>query len=484
MRFADNDSISDFQIVKRILTQATPFVFNRLGEVGSDYLIFQWFSSLGRNWLAAAGIVNPVMAITRGVNAVILYATAPKVRKINQDPNAVSSVVRRSWLLAAFLGLAGATMASLSGFLFKGLREPEAAVEIAQNFLWAYSAGLIPILSVVSDQQTVLGLEKPYWVLGMTLLMNPLILALGYPLAFNGGLKEIGFGLAYSVVGLLHHLAYIGLFKKIFKLGGLCRRPDCSLLEETGSLAKTGSWGGLYAFFELGGNVTTALLLGRGKNGDQVLGYWLPSQLYSSIFGNLTYAYGHSVGISVNKSKEAKRDREAGRIGNIGIGLGLVLFFVLIILFLISPNLLLRPFLGDDCSALARNFLLITLLSLFPDILRNVGSGNLRGLGDNSFASLTNASVISLTQVSSVIAHAAGASPETIIGIRAGGIATCGMLISGRWWYKSKPVESENVYSPLIRYSAGVRETGGSFFDWLKNCFRSRESESVFILNR
>ncbi|MBS0351551.1 MAG: hypothetical protein JSR33_10290, partial [Proteobacteria bacterium] len=340
-----------------------------------------------------------------------------------------------SWLFALPLGITAAGIALLSEYILKGLDQPERAAEVAKDFLWPYALGLPFTLMTISNQQTMLGLNKPKYVLMMTALNVPLILAIGYPFIFKLGLNETGLGSAYAISGFSHFISYSILFKykfadyKIFDFRSLCKKDGkCALL------ASKGFWIGLYAFVELGNVLANTILIGRSNNAndDDALSALQPALQYASIVANLTFALGHSLTILITGSQKTKSHVETKKLGVNGIWMGLTLPLTILTVFFIDQDLLLKPFLGEDTTDLARRLLLINILSQVADTFRNIGSGILRGVGNTSFASNVNiVTVLCLMMPFSLIAEMIyNLGPEAVLSGRAVGIAVGAALIS------------------------------------------------------
>lgn len=431
------------------------FALTRAAETVADSLAIELIlSKIDSENRSAAHLmtVTSLRIILRGVNATLLYYTAPHVREHKEHPQKVKKILHNSWLFALPLGMGAMVIALCSAPILRSLGESETSAHIAGNFLAAYGPGLLPTLLVISNQQTLLGLGNAKTVLLMTALHTPLILLLGYPLTFTLGLKETGLGIAYSVAASAHFLSYLVLFRKKFREYDLLKL-DRSLWRRDGEclfLARKGFWIGVYAFLELSNVWVTIALIGSMPDGGTDLSALSPGLQYASIIANMMFAFGHSVGIPVKGSCAESKYNEAKQLGHAGIGISFALPLSFLLLFAIDQDLLLKPFLGDDTTALARSFLLINLVGQVMDALRNSASGALRGLGDTASAALVNtASVFLLTTPLSLAARfALNWGPEAILGIRIAGIGIGGAAIGYEWMKQSKRLP-EDGFSAL-----------------------------------
>lgn len=430
--FSNPVSIS---IPRKIASESWPFLLNRLIELVVDYGAMAMLSQVDTDRRDATSLITSMCIILRSVNATFLFYTGKEVNGNKNNPLEVGNILRNSWLFALPLGITAAGIALSSEYILKGLGQPGRAAEVAKNFLWPYAAGLPFTLMTISNQQTMLGLNKPKYVLMMTALNVPLILAIGYPFIFNLGLNETGLGFAYAISGFSHYISYLILFKckfneyKIFNLGSLFIKDGKCIL-----LASKGFWIGLYAFIELGNVLANTILVGRSDNagGDDALSALQPALQYASMVANLTFALGHTLTILITGSQKNKIYSETKKLGTYGLLMGLTFPLTILGVFFINQDFLLKPFLGEDTNDLARHLLLINILGQVADTFRNIGSGILRGMGNTSFPSNVNmATVLCLMMPFSFITEMIyNLGPEAILSGRAVGIAVGGALIS------------------------------------------------------
>lgn len=360
--------------------QATDVVL--MGWLGARQLAA---SALGLNFtfaltLIALGLItaaSPMMATALGGKLRMLHEVR---RTFRQSVWLVLTVVAPIWLLQWH-----------SGYLIRLLGQEPALADDAQRFLRGYMWSVLPFLLFQTMRNFVAALERPGWVLAISVTGIAMNAVLGYGLIFGHfGFPQMGIfggGLASSIVwGLLAlMLALVIVTDRQFRryhLFGRFWRPDWPRYRH---LWKLGLPIGLAMGFEGGVFSAAAYLMGL-INAESLAAHAVALQIAAMSFmvpWGMAQAATVRVGIALGQ-----RDRAAiGRAGWTAWTLGVGFMAIMAVIMWTLPRELITLFLDDipanqTVIGLGVSFIAVAAIFQIVDGAQVVGAGMLRGLHD------------------------------------------------------------------------------------------------------
>lgn len=377
------------------LALAWPLILSNLtmsAIQATDVVLMGWLgprqlaaSALGLNFtfaltLIALGLItaaSPMMATAFGGKLRMLHEVR---RTFRQSLWLVLTLVVPIWMLQWY-----------SGALIRMLGQEPALADDAQRFLRGYMWSVLPFLAFQAMRNFVAALERPGWVLAISLTGIILNALLGYGLIFGRfGLPQLGIfggGLASSIVwgALAAMLALVIVTDRQFRryhLFGRFWRPDWPRYRH---LWKLGLPIGLAMGFEGGVFSAAAYLMGL-INADSLAAHAVALQIAAMSFmvpWGMAQAATVRVGIALGQD-----DRAAiGRAGWTAWMLGVGFMAVMAVMMWAIPRELITLFLDDTPAnatviALGVSFLGVAAVFQIVDGAQVVGAGMLRGLHD------------------------------------------------------------------------------------------------------
>jgi MATE family multidrug resistance protein len=358
----------------------------------TDVVLMGWLgprqlaaSALGLNLTFAFSLV--CLGLVTAASPMMATALGAKVRSVRE----VRRTFRQSLWLIATVTVPVWLVLYHSAPLIEALGQEPALARDAQTFLRGYLWSMLPFLAFQAMRNFVSALERPGWVLAISLagiVMNAL---LGYALIFGaGGLPRLGIfggGLASSIVWfvlavLLGMVIVTDRQFRRFHLFGRFWRPDWPRYR---SLWKLGLPIGLAMGFEGGVFSAAAYLMGM-ISADALAAHAVALQIAALSF-MVPWGFAQAATVRVGRHL-GEGDRLAiGRAGWIAFVLGVSFMAVMALLIWLFPRELMTLFL-DDSPANARviglgvSFLALAALFQIFDGTQVVGAGMLRGLHD------------------------------------------------------------------------------------------------------
>jgi MATE family multidrug resistance protein len=386
---------------RQLLALATPIALTQLAQVALTTIDIVMIGALGVEALAAGGLAIVLFNQLRTMGVGLITAAGNQVAAIaatdepgplaGDDERGVRDVVRASLLLATAAGLAGAVLMVGCGQALTWLGQDRAVVERAQPMLLALAPGLLPCLWFNALRQYTVGMRRPralVWITVACIAVNAALnAALGYGVWIFPRLELVGIGLATT---LAHALSFALLWAAI--RGDRVLAPMLSLRAWRAGRATVrrltalglpiaATYGSEAGFFSV-----VALIMGS-FGAAALAAHTVVNQLVYIVF-QITIGLSHGASIIVSREVALGRVAAAAGVARLALVNGAGVMGLFALLYLVGPELVLRPFmdLSDPSDAraveLATQLLAVAALLQFADCAQNIGVGLLRGLHD------------------------------------------------------------------------------------------------------
>lgn len=387
--------------VVNLSLEGWPTVGTRFVELLVD--MFSWIilARLGEATLAATTLMMTALLILRSIMAVFLYYISFEVRVAKTNNLSMGNILMAGWFLALLLSSVSMTLAYFAHHIFKAMHQPEDVIDITQEFLNVYLFSLLPTLMGIVVQRVDFGLGRALQVFLLTLLTQPLTLALGYPLVFGNsffpGLGVAGMGYARIASSSAYLLISVMLFKflEVYRNHKMFSFSKDNFLSSLKNIIIPGVKMWLYALLELGSSAAGTILAGIvGKK--IILAAMQPSSQISSFLANMSFSAGNAGGTSTKALISRQEYAEAKRYGQVTHLMCLLLPVLTSVVFFSMGNRFVEWFIKDkelfnnDLLDKAWVFCLMALMAQIPDAFRNGSGGMLPAYGDTTSATKWN----------------------------------------------------------------------------------------------
>ncbi|MFJ9949408.1 MATE family efflux transporter [Kitasatospora sp. NPDC091207] len=303
----------------------------------------------------------------------------------------VRGLVRAAMAVATLAGLAGAVLMVLIGQAAGLLGQDAAVADRAQGMLAALAPGLLPCLWFQAIRQFSVGMRRPQALLQITIASVAVNAALNWGFIHGTwGLPELGLtgiGVATSSVYLLSFLALYASARRDPQLAPLLSldfwRADVPTVRRLLGLGTpiAATYGSEAGFFSV-----TALLAGS-FGAAALAAHTAVNQLIYIVF-QVAVGLSHAASINVSRELALGAYPAARRIKNTALACGAAVTALVGIVYLVLPELVLRPFFDPGSPAdqpglrIATGLLVVVAVLQFFDCAQNIGVGLLRGLDD------------------------------------------------------------------------------------------------------
>lgn len=381
---------------RQLTALATPIALTQLAQVAISTTNIALMGSLGVDQVAAGGLAlvlfNQIRTMCVGLITASGNQVATVVSRAEQQQrradHEIRDVVRSSFLIATAAGVLGALILVGLGYCLQWLGQDTAILEQARPMMIALAPGLLPCLWFQVLRQYTVGMRRPQALLVVTLgsvALNVVVaLALMHGWAGLPALGLTGVGVASSVVFLVTFAVFWMMVRRDNTLGPTLpvrmwpvRRATVTDELRLGTpIALTyGSEAGMFS----------VLALAMGTLGPAALA--AHNVVYQLVYIVFQVAVGLSHGASILVSRTVAREeyRRARSLAGITLRHAAVVAGLVGVLYLLAPDLVLRPFLAGHDSAtieVAHGLLLIAIVLQFFDAAQNIGNGLLRGVKD------------------------------------------------------------------------------------------------------
>jgi multidrug resistance protein, MATE family len=435
--------------VSAMLALAWPLILSNLTMTLISATDVVLLGRLGARELAAAALgLNLNMALTI-FSLGLVYAAAPMMAsEIGRKSNSVRDVRRTFrqslWAIVTIVIPMWLVLWHTEAIMLAFGQEPELAKGAGQ-FIHGYQWSMLPFLMFQAMRSFLAALERPGWVLAVSVVGILLNAMISWALIFGKlGLPALGLfgaGLGTSIVWTLMMLA-LGLVIMIerrfrrYHLFGKFWRPDWARYR---AVWRLGLPIAITLGFEAGVFAAAVWLMGL-INADSVAAHTIALQIASMTFMvpmGLAQAATIRVGIGYGR----KDDSAIHRAGWVAFVMGVGFMALMALTLLLFPGFLIGIFIDRSLAEnarvveLAASFLLVAAVFQIADGAQVVGAGMLRGLHDTRvpmFFALFGYWVIGIG-VGTGLAFWGGLEGVGIwIGL-ASGLAVVGLLMLWRW---------------------------------------------------
>jgi MATE family multidrug resistance protein len=378
----------------RLTALATPIALTQLAQIAVSTTNIALMGTLGVRQVAAGGLAivlfNQIRTMCVGLitgsgNQIATAVSAAGKRGDSPDPE-IRDLLRSSFAIATVAGLLGGAALIGLGWVLPWLGQDPGVLADARPLLVALAPGLLPCLWFQVLRQYTVGMQRPQALLLVTLgsVALNLLLALGF-IHGKGGLPELGLtgiGVATSLVFLITFGVFWAMVWRDEELGRtLPVTPLPVRLSTVRAELKLGTPIALTYGSEAG--MFSVLALVMGSIGPAALA--AHNVVYQIIYIVFQVAIGLSHGASILVSHAVAREEHAHARALAWLALrhAAVIAAVTGAVYVVAPDLVLRPFLDSsdaDTIRVAHTLLLIGIVLQFFDAAQNIGNGLLRGL--------------------------------------------------------------------------------------------------------
>ncbi|MBF6362438.1 MATE family efflux transporter [Nocardia farcinica] len=379
---------------RRLATLATPIALTQLAQIAVSTTNIALMGTLGVGAVAAGGLAlvlfNQIrtmcVGLVTGTGNQVAAAVSAADKRGDSPAGEVREIVRASFLVATLAGLLGGAVLIGLGWSLQWLGQDASVLAEARPLLVALAPGLLPCLWFQVLRQYTVGMQRPQALLLVTLasIALNLVLALAFIHGWAGvpALGLTGVGVATSLVFLITFGVFWAMVRHDERLGAMLSvrpwpvrgRTVLAELRLGTPIALTyGSEAGMFS----------VLALVMGSLGPAALA--AHNVVYQIIYIVFQVAIGLSHGASILVSHAVARDEHAHarHVAWLALRYAGVVAAVTGALYVLAPQLVLRPFLDPADTAtldIARVLLLIGIVLQFFDAAQNIGTGLLRGL--------------------------------------------------------------------------------------------------------
>jgi len=385
--------------VAHISALAGPLIMTQLAQVALTTIDLVMIGLLGPFDIAAGGLALTLFNLLRATGAGLLTATGNLVAEAagQEDSAQVRHLLRASLALGTVAALGATLLLLYSERPMLWLGEDPSLARRASQFLAILAPGLLPCFWFQSLRQFAIGLRTPGPLMAITVACTALNGVLDYLLIFGRwGFPKLGLlGIAWATSGV--YLLSFSLF-----LGMVGRREELSryvslALWNQGTAAWAADLAALSRTWRMGIVVAstiasetaffTVLTLLIGTMGTAALAaQTITNQLIYIVF-MVSAGLSQSVSVGISRACTRSDFPKARRLAYTGLGMGLAAMLCVAVPYLVTPGMVLRPFLGSPTAnagvwKLATQVLTIAALLQFFDCAQNMGVGVLRGIGE------------------------------------------------------------------------------------------------------
>ncbi len=390
-----------WQTTRKIFSLALPMAGTQFISIAGGFLSMTMLAQLGHQVLAASGLIFSTQVTIVVIGMSILMTLSIFIGRAfgAGQFKLIGNYLQQGWTLALVISIPIIILFwHISSFLlFFG--QSVAIVQIVQSFFHAYVWGIVPLMFLACNQQLCYGTHKQNLVTVSSLLSVLVFLFFAYALIFGKFHMP-----RLEVAGLGYAMVIQMWFAFIFTT--VCFYTDSHFKDfDLFHYRAHKDWGSIKQMFKIGwpislqmsGEVSSFFVVSAmaGWLGINQLAAFQVIAQYIVLIIVPIFAISQASGILIGQACGAKQFHEIKRLGNICIGIGLVLSAISSILFIACPRLLASLYMDVHNPANAQTLHFVVILfavfavSQIFDTVRNVGTGALRGLYDTKFPMYT-----------------------------------------------------------------------------------------------
>ncbi len=386
-------SIFKISEIKLMIALSLPLIAAFLAQKGMqliDTLMMGW---IGPEALAAGALgvstYMTVLVFCRGELSAVGIAIA-QTRSIGEKED-IHSLIQHGLYLTLFLCLPCMLLIWLfPHFLLLAGENPAVIVKtklLLNGLLWGFPGILLFFLF----REIISAFALPRIIMFVSLLSIPLTFCANYVLIYGKfGLPKLGIagiGYAGSIIMWVMFLLLFLYTKQHYQLKQFVTFKFIKYeANKIITLFKVGTPSGIIFVLDSGIFLISAIMMGYfGVN--SLASYQIAMQC-ASIAYNIPLAISVVTGLLVGQSVSAKDLSQITRYSYLGFGMALVTSLLIVLLFIITPETLVRLFVNVQDSSfaeinqLAKSFLTVAALFLCFDAIQAVATGILKGFND------------------------------------------------------------------------------------------------------
>ncbi len=385
---------------KHILKLAGPYTLAIFIEMASEVATVKMLSTLGKENLAASGLINAVQTLYVNPIARILYpltvfAGEEKVESSPVKPG-VGKIFRQGLVLAGLLSIPVIAVTIFSGPILVLVGQEEKLAYLVQDTYRGRAIGVFFDMGLTAAQNVVLGLSETIPVIISTISTIALNVGLSYGFGLGAGYGMTGFGYGLALSSILNFIGFM-LFLKIsksFTAYQLFSREHKAEWIQLGKNIKAGLKNWLQTMADATGLAIPAIYIGwlgqDSLDAQQVVisYFYMFSMPYNAVSQTL-------LGFISETNKGMKPDKIM-RYGKATLALCLSISALGLIIFSTVSKGLASFFIdindskNDHILALARVLFIVHGFELLVDCLKTIFSGLLWGLQDMNYPPLAS----------------------------------------------------------------------------------------------
>ncbi len=205
---------------KHILKLSGPYTLAIFVGMASEVATIKMLSTLGKENLAASGLINAVQTfyvnpIKRILYPLTIFAGEEKAESSSIKPN-VGKIFRQGLVLASVLSIPVIAVTVFSGPILVSIGQEEELAYLVQDTYRGRAIGVLFDMGLTAVQNVALGLSETTPVIASTIFTAALNLGLSYGFGLGAGYGITGFGYALALSSMLNFVGFM-LFLKLNK---------------------------------------------------------------------------------------------------------------------------------------------------------------------------------------------------------------------------------------------------------------------------
>lgn len=459
-----------------------PYILIGGVATGAGFANIIFISRLGKNDLAASGLIYSTQTFLISPLQMALYASASQIGEEygRNDFDAIGSLVQQAMVYASLLSIPAIILMFFSGSIFESLGQNSEVAFLAQDYFRIATIGVPISLWNNVAVEFLLGINRPFPMLLTNILSTGGVTALTALLVPVLGLR--GWALA-GVIAPALSFASLTLYLRLrseyskFSLFKLRIRETRNKLW---LLFKVGLPVGLQMGAETLINEVYTLMVGR-ISVDSLIIRQIAFQ-YNFFFIFPITATAQVAGTVISQFSGQKNFRAARKVGHMTLLACIGMGSVGLILFCAGPRLLLATFPGgENLLDVARSAFIINGISLVTLAARQNLGGMLRGFSDTQYTFFTSCIGLGLVGIplALVLGFLLGFNLDGMLSAEMIGSLLVVALLINRWKDSITPAIQSGEYVQPTSYAGSLYESAITFFRYGSRGLTSEDEVSL-----